>query len=264
MIDHASLRRAAPHRLIALGHNGRMLSPNLDVTALATELAEKGRIQIADVFLSEVAGALHQCLRDEIPWRLSCYDNMQEGSDSAVKIPLATLKAMSREQQSGFQQEILRQARDQFQYVYQSFDLLEGHRTGEKPDLYVYKLMQYLAADAFFDFARSLTGDQHLSYIDGHATRYVAGHFLKDHSDESPFERRRFAYVIGMTRDWDADMGGLTQFMNDEGDVVDCFVPTFNTLTVFSVPVKHMVSYVPPWVSGERLSVTGWLTIEPE
>ena len=252
------------YRPIVLGHNGRMLNPDLDIAALATHFAEKGKIQIADVFRSEVADSLHQCLRDEIPWRLSCYDNMQESADRAVKISRATLSAMSREQQSGFQQEILRQARDQFQYVYQSFDLLEGHRTGEQPDLYVYKLMQYLASDAFFDFARSLTGDQQIGYVDGHATRYVAGHFLKDHSDESPFERRRFAYVISMTRDWDADMGGLTQFMDDEGGVVDCFVPTFNSLTVFSVPVKHMVSYVPPWVSGERLSVTGWLTIEPD
>jgi Rps23 Pro-64 3,4-dihydroxylase Tpa1-like proline 4-hydroxylase len=241
-----------------------MLNPDLDIAALATTFAEKGRIQIADVFRADVADSLHQCLRDEIPWRLSCYDNMKEGADRAIKIPQATLSAMSREQQSGIQQEILRQARDQFQYVYQSFDLLEGHRSGEKPNLFVYKLMQYLASDAFFDFARLLTGDQQISYIDGHATRYVAGHFLKDHSDESPFERRRFAYVLGVTRDWDADMGGLTQFMDDEGGVVDCFVPTFNSLTVFSVPVKHMVSYVPPWVSGERLSVTGWLTIEPD
>jgi Rps23 Pro-64 3,4-dihydroxylase Tpa1-like proline 4-hydroxylase len=241
-----------------------MLNPNLDVAALATELAEQGKIQIADVFRADVADSLHQCLRDEIPWRLSCYDNTLEGTDRAKKILQATLSTMSREQQSEFQQEILRQARDQFQYVYQSFDLLEGHRTGEKPDLHVYKLMQYLASDAFFNFARLLTGDKEISYIDGHATRYVAGHFLKDHSDESPFEQRRFAYVIGMTRDWDADMGGLTQFMDDEGRVLDCFVPTFNSLTVFSVPVRHMVSYVPPWVSGERLSVTGWLTIEPD
>ena len=264
MIDHCGTYRATPHRQIPLGHNGRMLNPDLDVAALATELAENGKIQIADVFRGDVADSLHQCLRDEIPWRLSCYDNMQEGRDRAVKIPQATLSAMSREQQSGFQQELLRQARDQFQYVYQSFDLLEGHRTGEKPELYVYRLMQYLASGAFFDFARVLTGDDEISYVDGHATRYVAGHFLKDHSDESPFERRRFAYVIGMTRGWDADMGGLTQFMNAEGDVVDCFVPTFNSLIIFSVPVKHMVSYVPPWVSGERLSVTGWLTTEPD
>ena len=249
---------------IAVGHNTRMLNPNLDVSALATEFRKKERIQIADIFDADVAESLHQCLQNEIPWRLSCWDNTQEVSDQAITVSQEAMAAMRREQRTGFLGEVLRQARDQFQYLYQSFDLVLGHRAGEKPDLYVYNLMKYLAGDEFFEFARSLTANKEIAYIDGHATRYVARHFLKEHSDESPFERRRLAYVISMTRDWTADMGGLTQFMNDEGGVVDCFVPTFNTFTVFSVPVKHMVSYVPPWVSGERLSVTGWLTIEPE
>jgi Rps23 Pro-64 3,4-dihydroxylase Tpa1-like proline 4-hydroxylase len=97
--------------------------------------------------------------------------------------------------------------------------------------------------------------------IDGHATRYIAGHFLKDHADESPFERRRFAYVLSVTKDWTVDMGGLLHFMDAGGSVVDTFVPTFNALTIFAVPTPHAVSYVPPWVAGERLSLTGWLTV---
>jgi len=241
-----------------------MLNSKLDVPALAAEFREKGRIQIADIFSVDVAESLHQCLQDEIPWRLSCWDNTRDDPDQAVTITQDKMAAMRGEQRIGFLGEVLRQARDQFQYLYQSFDLVLGHRAGEKPDLYAYKLMKYLAGDEFFNFARSLTGDQEISYIDGHATRYVARHFLKEHSDESPFERRRFAYVIGLTRDWNADMGGLTQFMDDEGSVVDCFVPTFNTLIVFAVPTKHLVSYVPEWVFGERLSITGWLTIKPD
>ena len=238
-----------------------MLNPAIDPGALGEEFRSRGRIQIADIFEEDVAERLHRCLRDEIPWRLSCYDNMIEGPDKALKIPQEKLAAMNPQQQAGFQREILRQAQDHFQYVYQSFDLIEGHRSGEKPDLYVYELMRYLAGDRFFSFARQLTGDDEISYVDGHATRYVAGHFLKNHSDESPLEHRRFAYVIGMTRDWNADMGGMTQFMDESGDVVDTYLPTFNSLLLFAVPVRHLVSYVPVWVAGERLSVTGWLTV---
>ncbi len=240
-----------------------MLNPAIDVDTLKGELHRHGRIQIADCLDTDVAERLHQCLREDIPWRLSCYDNTLDGADKALKIPQERLATMTREQQAGFQQEILRQARDQFQYVYQSFDLLAGHRAGERPELFVYELMKYLAGDDFFSFARELTGDAEIDLIDGHATRYVAGNFLKDHSDESPLEHRRFAYVIGMTRDWDADMGGMTQFLDEAGNVVDSYLPTFNSLLLFSVPVRHLVSYVPVWVAGERLSVTGWLTAGP-
>jgi Rps23 Pro-64 3,4-dihydroxylase Tpa1-like proline 4-hydroxylase len=264
MIDHHGDRRATSHRPSSLGHNDPMLNPELDPAALAAKFQARGIIQISDIFQLDVADSLHQCLRDEIPWRLSCYDNMIEGSDRDLKLTQQSLAAMSADQKAGFQREILRQASDQFQYVYQSFDLLEGHRTGEKPDLFVYRLMQFLAGDTFFDFARTLTGSDEISHVDGHATRYVAGHFLKNHSDESPLEQRRFAYVIGMTRDWNADMGGMTQFLDNDGRVIDCLVPTFNSLIVFSVPVHHLVSHVPPWVTGERLSVTGWLTVKQE
>ena len=238
-----------------------MLNPALDIDALAAEFRERRRIRIGDAFLPEVANALHACLHDEIPWRLSCYDNRREGKETALKLTPEHVSAMSPEQRQSLQREILRQATDQFQYIYQSFDLLEGLREGERPGLFAYELMGYLAGDGFFEFATRLTGNSEINRIDGHATCYRAGHFLKYHADESPWENRRFAYVLGVTRGWDADMGGLTCFLNDQGRIVDCYVPGFNALTIFEVPVPHMVSFVSPWVTRQRLSVTGWLTV---
>mgnify|MGYP001550657367 FL=1 len=238
-----------------------MLNPSLDAAALADDFRRLGRIRIPDVLLPEAAAALHACLQTEIPWRLYCYDNRQPPKHRALKLRQEDLAAMSPEQRQGLQSEILRQARDRFQYVYQAFDLIEGHRRGEQPGLFAYQLMQHLAGDAFFDFARTLTGDEEIGLIDGHATRYIAGHFLKDHADESPFEQRRFAYVLSVTKDWTVDMGGLLHFMDEDGQVVDSYVPTFNSLTIFAVPTPHLVSYVPPWVAGERLSLTGWFTV---
>ena len=238
-----------------------MLNPSLDATALADDFRRHGRIRIPDVLLPEAAKALHVCLQTEIPWRLYCYDNRQSPENRAIKLRREDLAAMTAEQRQSLQGEVLRQARDQFQYVYQAFDLIEGHRRGEQPDLFAYQLMQHLAGDTFFDFARTLTGNDEIGLIDGHATRYIAGHFLKDHADESPFEQRRFAYVLSVTKDWTADMGGLLHFTDTDGHVVDTFVPSFNSLTIFAVPTPHTVSYVPPWVAGERLSLTGWLTV---
>jgi len=240
-----------------------MLNPLLNVAALADEFRQRGRIRIDEILVPEAAAALHACLAREIPWRLSCYDNRRPPAERPLKLRREQLAAMAPAHRQALQTEVLSQARDQFQYVYESFDLLEGHRQGEAPGLFAYRLMEYLAGDEFFRFARALTGDEEIDRIDGHATRYRAGHFLKDHADESPFENRRFAYVLSVTRDWTQDMGGLLHFTDESGQVTETLTPGFNSLAVFAVPVPHFVSYVPPWVGGDRLSVTGWLTVPP-
>jgi Rps23 Pro-64 3,4-dihydroxylase Tpa1-like proline 4-hydroxylase len=242
-------------------HNHNMLNPDLDRESIGQRLREAGRVVISDVLQPQIADALQTCLSNEIPWRLSCYDNRREPRERALKLAPEELAAMSPEKRHSLQREVMRQARDQFQYVYQSFDLLEGFRNKEKPGMLVYRLMQYFAEDAFFEFVHQVTGDTSINRIDGHATRYCAGHFLKLHGDESSFEQRRFAYVLGMTRNWHPDMGGLLHFLDDSGAVTESFTPSFNTLTLFKVPAPHVVSYVAPWVSGERLSITGWFTV---
>ncbi len=238
-----------------------MLNPELDVKALAGEFARTGRICIRDAFDPEFAERVHESLRTEVPWRLSVYDNRRPPRERALKLTAADLDRMGAQGRTSLQREVFRQANGQFQYAYQSFDLLEGFRNDEQPGLFLYRLMQYLAGEEFFAFARALIGDSGINRIDGHATCYTAGHFLKDHADESPFEQRRAAYVVGMTKGWNADMGGLLMFLDEEGRVEETFLPDFNTLTVFSVPVPHVVSYVPEWVRERRLSVTGWLTV---
>ena len=61
-------------------HNRRMLNPQLDIEGIRGRLADSGRVAIAEVLLPEAAEALHACLSQEIPWRLSCYDNRSESS----------------------------------------------------------------------------------------------------------------------------------------------------------------------------------------
>ena len=126
-----------------------MLNPSLDAAALADDFRRLGRIRIPDVLLPEAAAALHACLQTEIPWRLYCYDNRQPPKHRALKLRREDLAAMSPEQRQGLQSEILRQARDRFQYVYQAFDLIEGHRRGEQSGLFAYQLMPHLAGGAF-------------------------------------------------------------------------------------------------------------------
>lgn len=244
------------------GHNGAVLNPDLDIEALAGEFSTRGRVCITEVFDPEAAAAIYASLKKEVPWRLSCYDNRRAPRERTMDFTAGQLDEMGPAGHAALQREILTQARTGFQYAYQSFDLVDGFRRGECPELHLYQLMEYLNGDEFFDFARRLTGDPDICHTDGHATRYAAGHFLKDHADESPFENRRAAYDIGMTKGWTADMGGLLMFLDEQGGVEEALIPAYNTLTVFRVPVPHVIGGVAAWAAGERLAVTGWFTAD--
>ena len=149
---------------------GKMLNPQLDAAALANELGQRGRIRISDVLVPEAATALYDCLARAIPWRLSCYDNRRPPAERPVKLRREQLAAMAPAHRQALQAEVLSQAREQFQHVYEFFDLLEGHRQGEAPGLFAYRLMEYLVGDEFLTFARALTGDTEIDRIDGHTT----------------------------------------------------------------------------------------------
>lgn len=232
-----------------------------NVETLAATLARTGRVRVPSVLEPSAADALAHCLDTEVPWQLAYYDARRQGKASAVKLDREAVGRLTPAEAAALTREIHRQARAGFQYVYQAFDLLDGFRRGIAPGLFAYKVMQSLAGDACFRFLQALTGDSDIDHIDGHATCFTAGHFLKCHADESPWERRRYAYVLSVTRHWTVDMGGLLQFLDETGQVTETLVPAWNALTVFRVPVEHSVTMVPAWVTGKRLSVTGWLTV---
>jgi SM-20-related protein len=88
---------------------------------------------------------------------------------------------------------------------------------------------------------------------------YAPGHFLKLHNDNAKSrDDRRYACVVGLTRDWEADWGGLLQ-MVDDGQVIRSCTPAFNTCVIFKVPRDHLVSYVAPYATKPRYSLTGWM-----
>jgi Rps23 Pro-64 3,4-dihydroxylase Tpa1-like proline 4-hydroxylase len=64
--------------------------------------------------------------------------------------------------------------------------------------------------------------------------------------------------VLNLTRRWQADWGGLLQFVDAAGEITDTWLPRFNTMALFRVPVRHTVSYVAPFANEPRLAITGW------
>jgi SM-20-related protein len=241
-----------------------LLNPDLDIESLSRRLAGTGRIVIRDVFTPDAARRIHEELATGIPWRLAYLDTRVTGEHQNQQLTQEQFVAMGPQKAAALRGMIFIQARDSFQYLYQHFNLGGGQLTGETQGLFVSDLMDYLRGEDFQGFARRLTGVEELDDIYAHATLYTAGNFLKVHEDVTASDDRRFAYVFGFTRNWQADMGGLLHFLDDRGRIVETLVPGFNMLTLFRVPTSHLVSMVAPWVREPRLAVTGWLRVRQQ
>lgn len=239
-----------------------MLNPDLDVEALSSQLAESGRVVVRDVFTPDAARRIHEDLAARVPWRLAYLDTRVTGEHQNQQLTQEQFAAMGPQRAAALRAQILQQARDSFQYLYQHFNIGGGQKAGETPGLFLYEMLDYLRSDDFQGFARKLTGVEDLNDVYAHATLYTAGNFLKVHEDVTPDDDRRFAYVFGFTRNWTADMGGLLHFLDDDGQIADTQTPGFNMMTLFRVPTAHLVSMVAPWVREPRLAVTGWLLVE--
>ena len=238
-----------------------MLNPNLDTQALHESFKAKPLMRIANIFTPEAANRIHQCLAKDMAWDVSWYDHSREGRARSSAMSESSYRSLTPEQRQALHQLVLQSAAHDYQYIYNSFDIIRAHKENLLPGHFIHEVMGYLADDEFFQFIQAVTGDGEINRIDGHATRFVRGHFLKKHVDSSPFETRRYAYVLGFSPDWQADWGGLTVFMDDNLQPTDTFVPEYNCLTLFEVPVNHCVTQVASFCPAQRLSITGWFTI---
>ena len=238
-----------------------MLNPDLDLAALANRFADRHRLVVPDVFEPGYAERIHDALAGNLPWRLSFRDNRLPGKSGQKSLTREEFAALGAPGAGALHNTVMHQAREGFQYLYESFDIAGGRESGEAPGSPLYELLDRLRDAPFLDFARALTGEPAIDDVYAHATRYLPGHFLKEHEDVTDWDDRRFAYVLGYARDWPADGGGLLYFHDADGGVAETFLPGYNTLTIFAVPVAHSVSTVAPWVDRPRLAVTGWLRV---
>jgi SM-20-related protein len=224
-------------------------SSSLDSAALATEFSQRGRVRIRNFLAQETALRLHQCLQDEVPWKLA-YDAHGKA---------AILDDDSRAFESQIAPEILAQARERFQYLYCSYPMVTAYLRGDDPGLLLHRVLEGLNEPQMLDLIRGITGIATLRKADAQATWYRPGHFLTLHDDTGmPREMRRVAYVLNLTRRWQVDWGGLLHFVDEHGDVIDSWCPEFNTLVLFRVPVRHAVSFVAPFAGEPRFAITGW------
>lgn len=226
-----------------------MISNELDLGAIRRVLQQAGRVQIADFLQPDAAARLERCLRDDVPW-------------STAERGLEDSPPWSGAERDARFAAAYERARD-FHFVYDRYLMVEAMREGRDPGLLLHVVLEFFNSPPFLDYIRALTGDRTLAMVGAQATRYLPGQFLRLHDDGHSAEARRYAYVLNLSRDWQADWGGLLHFVNADGRVVDTFVPRFNSLSVFRVPASHFVGLVAPWAAQPRLAITGWWHARP-
>lgn len=231
-----------------------MLNPALDLAALASVFRDEGLLQIEEALRPEVADVLHHCLASEVPWSLAFRD-----AQGARKLWAEELAAMSPAERERLERDILEIARREFQFRYDSFMMVTAYKEKRHPDLVLHRVIEQINSAGWLEPMRVITGFPQIRRADAQATRYVAGHFLRRHNDLNEEDGRLCAYVINLTRDWQADWGGLLQFFDTEGEVSRTLMPRFNSISLFRVPVPHCVSPVALFATGARYAITGWL-----
>lgn len=231
-----------------------MLNPALDRAALAERYKLKNRIQIRDVLSAQAASDLFNILTRETEWSLV----WREADGHVETKRLAEMSAMPPEQRGRIINGIYARARGEFAFIYQANLMAENYAARRNPEHPLHRVFESLNGPDFIGLIREVTGIQSIARADAQATLYGPGHFLNTHDDRIAGHKRRVAYVLNMTQDWNPDWGGLLQFYDKDGGVKDVFVPRFNTLSLFTVPQSHAVSYLPPYAPARRLAITGW------
>jgi Rps23 Pro-64 3,4-dihydroxylase Tpa1-like proline 4-hydroxylase len=143
---------------------------------------------------------------------------------------------------------------DQFSYnFYRSMN-------GVKMSYIEFNIRQILNSKEFIDILNNITGLGLTKLTTLFLSKYKSGSFLSPHSDKG---NGRLAYVINLTKNWKPQYGGILHFMNENRtEIIDSYVPIFNSLYIFYVPedkgIPHYVSHVCPNVKYNRYSITGW------
>ncbi|MEM7357619.1 MAG: 2OG-Fe(II) oxygenase family protein [Pseudomonadota bacterium] len=243
------------------------LNPELDLEALANEFQAAQKLRVQNIFTTESAEYILDQLKNATPWHLVHSDK----HGLPVKYNPQQLTAMSDAEFQGINNRLHERAASGYQYMYKFYPIIDAIQAGAlSPSSMLYELANFVNGTEFIGFSRALTGAKNLVKVDPQASLYEPGHFLHMHDDSSDqraandTSSRRFAIVLGFTKDWSSNWGGQTCFYDRPDSVASqSWKPGFNVLTIFKVPVLHNVNYVSPFAATGRYSITGWLRDDP-
>lgn len=231
-----------------------MLNPNLDRAALATDFSREGRVRIEGLLDPEIAEQVRRYLLTEVP-----YEYLANIDGRNVAIPTEKLQQQSEAELVELQQKIHTAAATGAGFFYCGYMLERSQRETDNEALrFLHSVFDFLNSDEMLSFVAGITGHDDLKSADAQYTRYTQGQFLTRHQDDIGDEQRRLAYVLGFSKNWHPDWGGLLQFFEADGTPREPWTPAFNTMSLFNIGHVHSVTYVTPFAIEPRLSLTGW------
>lgn len=230
------------------------IDPSLDGRSLAPVFSRFGRMHIPGFLRPSGADALLEALSGAEGWTVST-----RGGASTIDIPVSAFEAADADARAALLASAHEEARTGFHYLFESLRISDLVDSGATVPPALATLYAWLNGEAFLSFARALSGDPDLAYVDAQATRYRPGHYLNEHDDEKPGAGRRLAYVLNLTPAWRPSWGGLLGFVDGDGHLAEAYTPAFNALNLFRVPQPHLVSQVAAFAGAPRLSITGWI-----
>lgn len=229
------------------------INPKHNVQSLYQTLKKERRLQVADFFTEESAELLHRLLLENKNWYLS-YNQGENNYESSM----AQVQALEPKQRQTFMNNIYSRASSKFQYVFNQYYITKEIELNEDPGNPLHQFQDFMNSDSTLDFMRALTGEPLITKADSYATQYLPGHFLTDHDDRHDKHDRVAAYVFSMTKNWNKNWGGQLVFFDEDGNIEQGFVPSFNTLNIFLIPQSHSVQLVAPYAAKSRISYLGW------
>jgi len=122
------------------------------------------------------------------------------------------------------------------------------------------QIFDMMSSERLLGAVRKITGQDVQAVETAFVSKYVSGDHLGPHTDASPTSRQ-LAFVINLSKDWDASWGG-----NLVIDNVHTISPQFNNLVMFDVRGPGRLHYVSPVTDNTdetRLAVSGWLQADP-
>jgi Rps23 Pro-64 3,4-dihydroxylase Tpa1-like proline 4-hydroxylase len=244
------------------------INENLDFNQIKEEFGKKGYIRIQDFLNQETAELLYQGLRDISQkglWYQVNYGNpkfynpnlsWQESNQFHYSFRYEMYPLKNYTIDGMIKNNIARR----------DIEKLDKISTNPEMELNYKHILReigdFLNSDAMHDLITFITGNP-LSKNDilCFASRFTEDDFLASHNDSTHdmSSPRRVAFVLNMTKDWLIHWGGNLLILDDNEDkVIEAFLPLFNNLILFNVPLRHAVLPISCYCQSERFAITGW------
>lgn len=237
----------------ASGTASLRLAPHSSPDSLARIYRETGRVRLAELLVEADAEWLCTALEGRDDWW-----QLINMADGVTELDRAARARMSARRRAALDSRVFERARTTFQYRYEALKVPVEAADVALPDDPLAAFARLARSREMLDLLGAVIGEADLAFVDGQATAYGVGDFLTAHDDDVSGRNRAAAVVLGLTRRWRYDWGGILLFPKPDGSLAG-LVPGFNTLDLFAVPQVHSVSLVSPVAPVRRYAVTGWL-----